>query len=58
MRDALQRQELERLGWTVLIIWECETKSDSTLDAVLDKIRSKTQDGHRTKSRLKFATNE
>jgi DNA mismatch endonuclease (patch repair protein) len=26
-RDAKVRSELKRLGWRVLVIWECETKS-------------------------------
>ena len=25
-RDGLNRDELERLGWKVLVVWECETK--------------------------------
>lgn len=41
-RDAQQQQELEKLGWTVLIIWECETKFDSALNFLLDAIRSQT----------------
>ncbi len=24
MRDEAARKELEKLGWTVLIIWQCE----------------------------------
>ena len=26
-RDAVRRAELRRLGWKVLVIWECQTKS-------------------------------
>lgn len=28
-RDALQRQLLEDMGWSVLVVWECEVKSIS-----------------------------
>jgi DNA mismatch endonuclease (patch repair protein) len=30
-RDLQQEAELLRLGWSVLIIWECETRNDETL---------------------------
>ena len=30
-RDVQVRQELERLGWRVLIVWECETKNEEKL---------------------------
>ena len=30
-RDIQVRQELERLGWRVLIVWECETKNEEKL---------------------------
>jgi DNA mismatch endonuclease (patch repair protein) len=33
-RDRKQQQELERAGWNVLIIWECET-------ADADQLRTK-----------------
>ncbi len=35
-RDARNRQELERSGWTVLVVWECELKGDERLR---DKVR-------------------
>lgn len=31
-RDADARRELEALGWTVLTIWECETKDRAALE--------------------------
>lgn len=35
-RDLKQIAELERLGWEVLVIWECQTKDE---DALRDQIR-------------------
>lgn len=32
-RDARQAHELEELGWTVMTIWQCETKEASILAA-------------------------
>lgn len=34
-RDARKAAELEALGWRVLTIWQCETKDDDTLSAIL-----------------------
>ena len=36
-RDAIKRKELQRLGWSVLVIWECRTKD---LDKLSDRIYS------------------
>ena len=36
-RDKKKRDELERLGWKILIIWECELKD---LTVVQNKIES------------------
>lgn len=36
-RDKLKKDELETLGWTVLIIWECEIKKD--LNTQVKKIK-------------------
>ncbi|EWY40534.1 XorII very short patch repair endonuclease [Skermanella stibiiresistens SB22] len=40
-RDARVTAELERRGWTVLVIWECETRDEDHLRAVLSAIRSR-----------------
>ncbi|MCY3677607.1 MAG: very short patch repair endonuclease [Gemmatimonadetes bacterium] len=37
IRDAEQRAELARLGWDVLVIWECDVVRD---DGIADRIRS------------------
>lgn len=37
LRDADNVSQLERLGWKVEVIWECETKSP---DALLSRLRS------------------
>lgn len=34
-RDARKAAELEALGWQVLTIWQCETRDDDTLSAIL-----------------------
>jgi len=34
-RDARVLGELEELGWTVQVIWECETKDEASLEARL-----------------------
>ncbi|WP_306919474.1 MULTISPECIES: very short patch repair endonuclease [unclassified Arthrobacter] len=34
-RDARQLRELESLGWSVLVVWECELPPNSPLDASL-----------------------
>lgn len=31
IRDAVNLSALQALGWTVIIVWECETKSESSL---------------------------
>ena len=34
-RDAENRQALEALGWSVVVIWECETrKTDNLIEAL------------------------
>jgi DNA mismatch endonuclease (patch repair protein) len=38
-RDARQAAALEALGWTVLTIWECETRDASRLAAVAAELR-------------------
>ena len=36
-RDAVAIEELRRLGWDVLVVWECETKHPESLDAALSE---------------------
>ncbi|WP_122878678.1 very short patch repair endonuclease [Burkholderia pseudomallei] len=38
-RDARKTAELEALGWTVLVIWECETRKAEILAGLVDRIR-------------------
>lgn len=35
MRDRSNRKQLEHLGWTTLVIWECKTKNDQNLNNYL-----------------------
>lgn len=34
-RDARKTSQLEELGWRVLVVWECETRSEEALEARL-----------------------
>jgi DNA mismatch endonuclease (patch repair protein) len=36
-RDVVNRRKLRRLGWTSLVIWECELRDARRLDARLRK---------------------
>ncbi len=36
-RDRQNRRALRTLGWTVLVVWECETKRPERLEAKLGK---------------------
>lgn len=41
-RDARAQTELEELGWTSIVIWECELKKDridTTMERVVDQVR-------------------
>jgi DNA mismatch endonuclease (patch repair protein) len=37
LRDARKRRQLRRLGWRVLVIWECDTKNEERLSAKLGR---------------------
>lgn len=37
-RDARQASELEAAGWTVMTLWECETRETATLVAFVDAV--------------------
>jgi DNA mismatch endonuclease (patch repair protein) len=39
-RDVARRVELESLGWQVLVIWECETRSEEILGDFVHQIKS------------------
>jgi DNA mismatch endonuclease (patch repair protein) len=41
-RDKKNRKELERLGWKVIVVWECQViaASHQVIDAILKKIVS------------------
>ncbi|MDB5715282.1 MAG: very short patch repair endonuclease [Sphingomonadales bacterium] len=40
-RDARTTLALQNLGWTVQVIWECETANQETLDTILDDLTAK-----------------
>lgn len=35
-RDARNQAELEKMGWRVVVVWECELKDKTTLEKRLD----------------------
>ena len=37
-RDSVKKIELEKQGWTVVTIWECETRFDEALRSTLEGI--------------------
>lgn len=39
-RDALHQSALKAAGWTVLVIWECETRDPQALNALLNCFRA------------------
>lgn len=39
-RDKRKQAELEAQGWTVLVIWECETKNAAALTQLASRIKS------------------
>ena len=44
-RDRRVRSELESDGWTVLTVWECETKNPERLAAFVEKIEREEPQG-------------
>lgn len=45
-RDKKIKEELERLGWSVLIIWQCQIKDLDTLQKTIDGfIKCKNENG-------------
>ncbi len=39
-RDKLHQAALRKLGWRVLVIWECETKNQNILPRAIRRLRS------------------
>ena len=37
-RDRQSEKALSALGWRVLVIWECETKTDDEIRGILSEI--------------------
>ena len=37
-RDARNEKSLRNMGWTVLVVWECETTCEESLDDIAQKI--------------------
>lgn len=47
-RDKKNRQDLEKLGWKVLVIWQCELKNKKIRGEKLKEIEQKIQNGYTT----------
>jgi DNA mismatch endonuclease (patch repair protein) len=43
-RDDRQVAALEAAGWTVLTLWECETRSDDTVAAFVDDVIKRVEE--------------
>lgn len=39
-RDRKNERQLEHLGWSILVIWECETLNKNKVDKLILKIKS------------------
>lgn len=37
-RDRRNKRELQKLGWEVAVVWECQTKDFLKLEAILQEI--------------------
>ncbi len=37
-RDTIKKAELEKLGWKVIIVWECEVKLPSIADTIKEQL--------------------
>lgn len=46
VRDRKVRRQLQRLGWRVHIIWECDTRDSVALESRLRKIVTSSQSAH------------
>lgn len=42
-RDRRQQQELENLGWKVIVVWECQTRSEKLMQEIPDLVRRQLQ---------------
>lgn len=40
VRDKSVLEQYERLGWTVVTIWECETEDEELLQAALSRVKA------------------
>lgn len=49
-RDARNLAELEEQGWTVLVVWQCETRNPATLEKRLIDFLSPSKTGARSPS--------
>jgi len=47
-RDKKNRRDLEKLGWKVLVIWQCELKNKKIRAEKLKEIEQKIQNGYIT----------
>ena len=45
-RDARVREALASRGWTVLVIWECETRDAAYLERLASEIKTTRANGH------------
>jgi len=41
VRDEKTSRALRKLGWQVLVVWECQTRNEQKLDRIVSRIRKK-----------------
>ena len=42
-RDKQQRAALKRMGWTVMVVWECQTRDQTMIDAIAARVRENSK---------------
>ena len=47
VRDKLVKADLERLGWRVITVWECELREPEKLACRMDEIRNRELQGRK-----------
>lgn len=38
-RDRRNQRDLKRLGWKVIVIWECQTRNENETNHIVNKVR-------------------
>ena len=52
-RDARQLAKLKAAGWTVMTLWECETRDQKVIETFVNAVAQRVRDGSRSAMLLK-----